>query len=276
MIPSIVNELIKISILEDAPYGDITSDALFPEVRMGKLIIKTEEACIFTGNIIVNPLIKEINPSLKAVFLVEDGDRVDADKIALIIEGETRDLLRAERLLLNFISKLSGISTLTHHLIQKIDKTSIRLTDTRKTTPGWRFLEKYAVRMGGGYNHRFSLSDGILIKDNHKIAVGGIRKAIQKIKKIAPHNLCIEVEVDNLEEYKEAIEEKPDIILLDNFTPEEVEEALKYKPPNLKIEVSGGITPENFDKYLIPGVDIISSGFITYNARWCRFTAEIE
>ena len=272
----LVKELIKLSILEDSPFGDITSQAIFHNNRTGKLIIRAEEETIFVGNIIVDPLVETVDPTIKITRLVEDGGTIKTNAIALIAEGNIVSLLTLERPLLNFISKLSGIASLTHEVVTLLEGTGIKLTDTRKTTPGWRILEKYAVKVGGGYNHRFSLSDGVLIKDNHKIAAGGIKKAIRLVREHLPHTLKIEVEVDNIEEYREAIEEKPDIILLDNFLPDQVREAIKEKPDFLQVEVSGGITPQNIKDYLLDGVDFISSGFITYGAKWKKFTAEIE
>ncbi len=276
MIPFNVRELVKLAIKEDTPYVDITSEAIFQTQQTARLRIISEEDCIFSGNIIIGPLIEEINPSLRLIRSVADGDHLNRGDIVIILEGETKDLLTMERPLLNFISRLSGISTLTHRVVTMLKDTDIKLVDTRKTTPGWRYLEKYAVRCGGGKNHRFGLSDGILIKDNHKIAAGSLKEAIERAKRFAPHPLRIEVEVDTLREVDEAVEGGADIILLDNFSPEMVKEAIERIPPGIMIEVSGGITPENIGNYLIPGVNYISSGFITYNARWCGFTAEIE
>ncbi len=275
MIPYLVQELIKITVAEDAPYGDVTTESILHNSVEKKLIIKSEEKGIFCGEIIISPLMKEIDPSLKITSYVRDGETFNKDSIILILTGDAKSLMIIERPLLNFISKLSGIAT----GVEKFKKTlpaSIKIIDTRKTTPGWRFLEKYAVKVGGGNNHRFGLSDGILIKDNHKIIAGGVKEAIKFVREKNHHLLKVEVEVDNLKEYREALEEKPDLILLDNFTPEMIREAVKEKPPGILIEVSGGITPENISQYVIEGVDFISSGFLTYGANWMKFTAEIE
>ena len=274
----LLDKIIDLALMEDSPHGDITSESIFEENQVKKLIIRAEEEMVYCGNFVVSRLVRKVDQTIKVAFLTEDGTGISKNSIIMVLTGEIKKLLLMERPILNFISRLSGIATLTAEMVEIIRKSNlpIKLLDTRKTTPGWRILEKYAVRCGGGYNHRYNLSEGVLIKDNHKAAAGGVEKAIKKVREKVPHVFKIEVEVDNLEEFREALKEKPDIILLDNFSPEMVREAVKEKMEGIEIEVSGGITRDNLKEYLIPGVDYISSGFLTYGAIWKKITAELE
>lgn len=276
-------DIIRASLKEDlGSYGDITSNYLIPPEHksFSYIVCKQENGAILSGLDIARYILEEIDSSLELGKLKEDGQKIDyMDKICTI-KGSTLSILKAERTCLNFLQHLSGIATLTSKFSSIASGYNVKIVDTRKTKPLLRKLEKYAVLCGGGYNHRFGLFDGILIKDNHIKACGGIKNAIEKIKLKIPHNLKIEVEVTNFKELEEAIDCKADIIMLDNMNVEEIRKAtkiIKEKRGNLcLVEVSGNINLENLEEICKTGIDIISVGYITHSAPAIDFSLEFE
>jgi nicotinate-nucleotide pyrophosphorylase (carboxylating) len=205
-----------------------------------------------------------------------DGQPVSKGELITRVSGPTRTLLSGERTALNFLMRLSGIATLTASCVGQVSGTKAAIVDTRKTTPGWRALEKYAVRMGGGRNHRFSLSDGVLIKDNHITAAGGITEAVARARRRAPHTARIEVEVKNNAEIAEALAAGVDVLLLDNMTPDQAAASVSLVSGRALIEVSGNMRPDTIGRYASAGVDLISMGFLTHSARSVDINMKIE
>jgi nicotinate-nucleotide pyrophosphorylase (carboxylating) len=262
-----IQDLIKIALEEDIGPGDITTDnTVDPETR-GKGIIVAKEPLVIAGLETGRDVFTAIDPEVVCRFMFKDGDTVSKDRIVMEIEGRLRALLKGERTALNFIQRLSGIATNVRSYVESLDDVKIRLVDTRKTTPGWRILEKYAVRIGGAYNHRMGLYDGVLIKDNHIVACGGIKKAVESVRSKISHLAKIEVEVSDIPSVKEALEVKADVIMLDNMDIERIKEAVAAIGNKALIEVSGGITKESLRHFSGSGVDIISVGALTHSAR---------
>ncbi|RPH49646.1 MAG: carboxylating nicotinate-nucleotide diphosphorylase [Desulfobacteraceae bacterium] len=262
-----INHLIQIALEEDIGPGDITTDnAVDPEIK-GKGIILAKEPLTLAGLEIAGDVFTFIDSRVACRFLFKEGDDVAGGDIVMEVEGKLRTLLKGERTALNFLQRLSGIATNVRSYVKQLDDRNIRLVDTRKTTPGWRVLEKYAVRVGGAYNHRMGLYDGVLIKDNHIIACGGITKAIERIRDKVSHLVKIEVEVSDLTSVKEATAARADIIMLDNMNIDQIKEAAALIGKKAIIEVSGGITKENLKSFSGTGVDIISVGALTHSSR---------
>ena len=264
-------------LLEDAPLGDFTANAIFPEIRKGKAIIEAEEDMVFAGRQVIPYFFDD---TVKINMYCDDGDFIKNKATIAVIESNVSHLLRIERPLLNLLQRLCGVATHTRKYVKKAMGSGIRILDTRKTTPGLRIFEKYAVICGGGNNHRLDLSSGILIKDNHIKAAGSITFAIEKVKAMN-YGLPIELEVDNFKQIEEALREEIDGILLDNFSPEETKEAVDFIRafPTLKkvfIESSGGININNIDPYLTTGVNAISIGAITHSAPAANIHMEFE
>ncbi len=272
-----LTELIRLCIAEDIPEGDITTEALFDESHKCRAEILAGQAGILSGIELAKHVFLTLDSAIVFEKLAEDGEKVaEGTKIALVY-GKTRSILAGERLALNFLMRMSGIATATHDLQEKLKEkgVKIRITDTRKTTPLWRFAEKKAVRDGGGINHRMSLSDAVLIKDNHIALVGSIGEAVKRAKENLPAGTPIEVEVSSLTQIRGLLILDVEAILLDNFTPDEVKEAVRIIDGKAKVEVSGGITPENIEDYAIEGVDVISVGWLTHSAPALNFSLEI-
>lgn len=261
------------ALLEDSVFHDPVSNALMDREVRGEILSK--EDLIFCGKDVMEEVFRTINHFLSVEFFFQDGDYVPVGSTIGAITGRGGDILRGERVALNFAQRLSGISTLTRRFADKISGTGTKICDTRKTTPTLRILEKYAVRCGGGVNHRFSLMDGIIIKDNAVKAFGSIREAVTEIRNTIHHLLKIEVEVENLLEFKEAIECDVDAILLDNMTIQEVEQAVAFGDGSVILEVSGNITLENIRGYAETGVDYISSGMLTHSAPSADISLEV-
>jgi len=260
--------LIQLALSEDIGRGDITSDALVEDILTGKAVIVAKDVGILAGLEVAKTVFQMVNPKIIFSSLIEDGEKIKkGDKVALI-QGKVKSILSAERTVLNFLQRLSGIATLTSKYVEKVKGTKVKILDTRKTTPGLRILEKYAVKTGGGENHRMGLFDMILIKDNHIKAAGGISEAI-KIAKSKYGKKTIEVEVRNLNEVKEAIESKPDWIMLDNMKIEDMKKAVRIirsTNSHIKIEASGGVNLGNVRKIALTKVDFISVGALTHSA----------
>jgi nicotinate-nucleotide pyrophosphorylase (carboxylating) len=261
-----VQALIELALAEDLAGGeDITSNATIPENQNSIAEFVNRAPGVIAGIDVAVQVLTYLGIS-DVTRLVDDGDKVPAGTLLLTARGNTRKLLLAERTALNFLTHLSGIATLTSEWVAAISHTTCQIRDTRKTTPGWRLLEKSAVRAGGGRNHRLSLSDAALVKDNHIVVAGGVLPAFEKVRAAQP-GVSIEVEVDNLEQLREVLVGKPDLILLDNMPPELCAEAVTIVNGAVKLEASGGITLSSAAAYAESGVDYLAIGAITHSAK---------
>jgi nicotinate-nucleotide pyrophosphorylase (carboxylating) len=265
--PELVQALVDLAISEDLMGGtDVTSLATIPEIQISELDLVTRSPGVIAGiNIAALVFLSVANKKIEIELCVEDGKKVDAKTCLLTAKGSTIDLLTAERTALNFLGHLSGIATTTNKWVNEISGTNAKVRDTRKTTPGLRLLEKYAVKAGGGTNHRMSLNDQALIKDNHIVASGSIKSAVEKVKDKFPE-LEFEVEVDNLDQLSEALAVDTKLILLDNFSIDDLKKAVVAVNKKAKLEASGGITLENARKIAETGVDFIAVGALTHSA----------
>lgn len=258
-------DLIKAALAEDLSGGeDVTSVATIAASATAKADFTARKNGVIAGIEIAEAVLHEVGLT-EIIRTKSDGDQVSAGEVLLSVAGNTRAILLAERTALNFLGHLSGIATLTNTWVKEVSGTKCQVRDTRKTTPGMRVLEKYAVRMGGGTNHRMTLSDAALIKDNHIAAAGGVVAAFAKVRERYP-NSEIEIEVDTIEQLREVLPEKPDLILLDNMTPAQCQEAVTIVNGVCKLEASGGITIENARAYAESGVDYIAIGALTHSA----------
>ena len=261
-----VDPLIKSAIREDITSEDVSANSVMPEPKLGEVDLICKQDGIICGLPIFERVFKLMDKKTKIEFYVKDGDAVTKGQLMAKIRGDIRVLLGGERTALNYLQRMSGIATYTHSVAALLEGTKVKLLDTRKTTPNNRIFEKYAVRVGGGNNHRFNLSDGVLLKDNHIGAAGSVKKAIEMAKEYAPFVRKIEVEVENLDMVKEAVEAGADIIMLDNMTHEQMEEAVRIIDGRAEIEVSGNVTKDNITRLIDLGVDCISSGALTHSA----------
>ena len=271
-----IEHLIKIALKEDIGSGDITTDNLIDPQLKGKGLIIAKESLVVAGLNVAKQVFQYLDSEVIFKSEYDDGDFVKKGDALVNVEGRLRALLSGERTALNFLQHLSGISTLVRSYINELSDKNIRLVDTRKTTPGLRGLEKYAVRVGGAYNHRIGLYDGVLIKDNHIAAFGGIKKAIDHIRSQVSHLLKIEVEVSDLDQVKEALESKADVIMLDNMTIKQIKEATAFIDNRAIVELSGGITKSDLKSLSDTGVDIISVGALTHSARCVDISMQIN
>lgn len=262
-----LDEIILNALAEDIGTGDITTTCTVPkdQIISGSFIAK--EDGVICGIQVVERVFALIDPTIKVEAQVADGDRTGAGQVVAIISGSARGILSGERTALNYLQRLSGIATKTAQMVDYIKETSAKITDTRKTTPGMRVLEKYAVLSGGGANHRFNLSDGILIKDNHIKAAGGITNAVKMAKNNAPHTLKIEVEVENFEQLDEALNAGADIIMLDNMSLENMKKAVQIIAGRALTEASGNMGDKDLLEVAKTGVDLISIGALTHTVR---------
>lgn len=274
--PIAVEEIVKRALLEDIGPGDITTEAIVPADRTGTAVILAKEPGIFCGHEVARATFRAIDPGVEYEELAPEGAQVAAGQEVARIRGRARCLLTGERVALNFVQRMSGIATQTRRLADMIKYYHARLVDTRKTTPGLRILEKYAVRIGGGINHRYGLYDAIMIKDNHIAVAGGIRHAVIAARKFAPHTSRVEVEVENLEQLQEALESGADIILLDNMDPETMKKAVEITAGRALLEASGGITADTLEEVARTGIDIISIGALTHTIKALDLSMEIE
>lgn len=265
---SLISQLVKLALDEDLDYqnandGDITAQ-LIPENEQANAKVITREDCVFCGKDIILEVFKQVDATVKVDVLVNDGDKVAANATLFTASGSARAILTAERTALNFVQTLSGTATTTALYVKELAGTTTQLLDTRKTIPGLRALQKYAVKCGGGANHRIGLFDAFLIKENHIAACGGIDKAVAQAKVNHPSK-PVEVEVESLNELEQAIHAGADIIMLDNFTVEQIQQAVILTDKQAKLEVSGNMTLETLKAYSQAGVDFISSGALTKN-----------
>jgi nicotinate-nucleotide pyrophosphorylase (carboxylating) len=258
-------ELIKLALAEDLAGGeDITSTATISESAISTGDFVARKDGVIAGIKVAEAVLREVGLN-EIVLLKADGDKVKANDVLITVTGNTRKILFAERTALNFFGHLSGVATLTNTWVQAISGTKCQIRDTRKTTPGMRLQEKAAVRMGGGTNHRLTLSDAALIKDNHIVAAGGVVAAFEKVRSLYPKSE-IEIEVDTLEQLAEVLSQNPDLVLLDNMTPAQCKEAVEFVKGRCKLEASGGITLENACAYAESGVDFMAIGALTHSA----------
>lgn len=263
--PEYLSLTVKLALKEDVGTGDITAD-LLPESRQAEAEVITRENAILCGTAWVDEVYRQIDPSVTITWLVEDGESVMPDQILCKLAGSARSLLTGERIALNFLQTLSGTATITHRFVQAMQNSNTQLLDTRKTIPGLRYAQKYAVLCGGGKNHRLGLYDAFLIKENHITACGSIRQAILLAREQHPDKK-VEVEVENLAELVEALSCQPDIILLDNFDYDLMREAVKLTAGQSKLEVSGNVDEEHIHQIAATGVDFISVGALTKNVK---------
>lgn len=261
-----MDEIIRRALAEDIGYRDITTDSLVSPEHRSEGVFLVKQDGVIAGLNVAQRTFELLDERVSLDCLVKDGDRVKArDRIARVT-GPTRAILKGERVALNFLQRMSGIATLTYQFCETIRGHKARIIDTRKTTPGLRVLEKYAVRIGGGTNHRFGLFDGVLIKDNHIRAVGSIGKAVAAVRSRVPHTVKVEVEVENLQMLQEALEAKADIIMLDNMDVETMARAVELVNGRALLEASGGINKYNLLEVARTGVDFISIGALTHSA----------
>ncbi|OQX53920.1 MAG: nicotinate-nucleotide diphosphorylase (carboxylating) [Candidatus Omnitrophica bacterium 4484_213] len=280
-----VIKIIKRALKEDIGKGDITAELLIPRGLKGRAIIIAKEEGIIAGLEVAEKVLKSLNSSLQFRAFKKDGDAFKENEIVAEVEGILRPILSAERVVLNFLSRLSGIATLTYRFVKETEGYEVKIMDTRKTTPNLRELEKYAVRVGGGFNHRFGLDEMILIKDNHIKSqipkTPDLKEMIEKARKKSKGKVEIEIEVTNLEEFKQALEGKPDIIMLDNMNTENIRKAVELRrkitgsssPP---LEVSGGINLENVREIAQTGIEQISIGALTTRSNCIDFSLEVR
>lgn len=261
-----VDHLLLEALKEDISSEDVTTNAVMKEAVEGEVDLLAKQDGVIAGLHVFQRVFQLLDEKTKVVFFVADGDEVKKGQLMAKIRGDIRVLLSGERVALNYLQRMSGIATYTHSVASLLKGTKVKLLDTRKTTPNMRIFEKYAVRVGGGYNHRYNLSDGVLLKDNHIGAAGSIKEAVRLAKEYAPFVRKIEVETENLEMVKEAVEAGADIIMLDNMTPEEMKEAVRVIDGRAKTECSGNVTKENISRMVSVGVDYISSGALTHSA----------
>lgn len=260
------DHLIMQALAEDITSEDITTNSVMREAQMGEVQLICKQDGIIAGLQVFRRTFELLDPEVSFQFFCQDGDQVKKGQLMAVVTGDIRTLLSGERVALNYLQRMSGIATYTKSIAVLLEGSKTRLLDTRKTTPNMRIFEKYAVKVGGGCNHRYNLSDGILLKDNHIGAAGSVTKAIQMAKEYAPFVRKIEIEVENLDMVKEAVEAGADIIMLDNMTPEMMKEAVKIIDGRAQTECSGNVTRENVERLLTIGVDFISSGALTHSA----------
>lgn len=261
-----MDEIVRRALREDIGHGDITTDNLIPADHHSMGVFYFKQEGIAAGLKVAQHVFALLDPEVQFEVLREDGEMIREGEEVARVTGRTRTLLTGERVALNFMQRMSGIATKTYDLTDRIQHFPTQIVDTRKTTPGLRILEKYSVRVGGGRNHRFGLFDAVLIKDNHIRAAGGIINAVQALRRNVPHLTKIEVEVESLEELKEALEAGADVIMLDNMDPEMMREAVKMGAGKVQFEASGGITAETLVEVAKTGVDYISIGGLTHSA----------
>ena len=260
------DELILSALREDITSEDITTNSVMREYQLGEVELICKQDGVIAGLDVFKRTFELLDSKTEVTFTKKDGDTVkNGDKIG-VVRGDIRVLLSGERTALNYLQRMSGIATYTRSITDLLKGSRTKLLDTRKTTPNMRVFEKYAVKIGGGYNHRYNLSDGILLKDNHIGAAGGVKEAVQMAKEYAPFVRKIEIEVENLDMLKEALDAGADIIMLDNMSVEDMKEAVKLVSGKAETECSGNVTKENVERLVDIGVDYISSGALTHSS----------
>lgn len=271
-----VRKALESFFLEDIGEKDVTSQLIFPDNLRAKGTFLAKETGVFVGTTVIEQGFRLLDDSIQITLHKKDGDFVEKGEILASVEGPIASLLTAERVILNIIQRMSGIATMTRKAVLALESDHTRICDTRKTMPGLRMFDKYAVVCGGGYNHRFGLYDGVMIKDNHIAFAGSITKAVTSVKEKLGHMVKVEVETETEEQVREAIAAGADIIMFDNRTPEEVREFSKIVPSTIVTEASGGITIENLSNYGGTGVDYISLGLLTHSVKALDISFNIE
>ncbi len=275
-----IEQLIDQALAEDLGSGDMTTEALIPETQMGKASIVAKARGVIAGTEIARQVFLKVDPKLRVDILITDGTQVEPGAVVAKIEGKVDSILKAKRVAFNFLQRLSGIASETARYVQAVQGLPVQITDTRKTTPGLRTLEKYAVRAGGGKNHRMHLGDGVLIKDNHLVAIRHhgltIKQTIAKARQGTPHGLKIEIEVKTPQEAIEAAEAGADIIMLDNMSLEDMRQAVQQTRGRALIEASGGITLDRVRAVAETGVDLISVGALTHSPKALDMSLELD
>ena len=261
-----VDKLIMMALQEDITSEDVSANAVMPQPQQGMVDLICKQDGIICGLPIFERVFKLLDPQTHVEFFVKDGDAVKKGQKMAVLTGDMRVLLSGERVALNYLQRMSGIASYTHEVAALLEGSNTTLLDTRKTTPNCRIFEKYAVRVGGGTNHRYNLSDGVMLKDNHIGAVGSITKAVEMAKAYAPFVRKIEVETETIEQVREAVDAGADIIMLDNMSHEQMAEAVKLIDGRAETECSGNVTKENIAKVTEIGVDYVSSGALTHSA----------
>ena len=261
-----VDHLILEALREDISSEDVTTNSVMKEAIKGEVGLICKQDGVIAGLDVFKRVFELLDDNVNTEFYCKDGDEVNNGQLLGKVTGDIRVLLSGERVALNYLQRMSGIATYTNQVAKLLNGYKTNLLDTRKTTPNMRIFEKYAVRVGGGCNHRYNLSDGILLKDNHIGAAGSVTKAVQMAKEYAPFVRKIEVEVENMDMVKEAVAAGADIIMLDNMTPQDMKEAVKYINGRAETECSGNVTKENIENLVSIGVDYISSGALTHSA----------
>lgn len=262
-----LQEMLRHFYKEDIGEKDLTSEALFDEKETGSGTFIAKENGVFVGEQIINEATRLLDPDVQVSLFKKDGDKLEKGEVIARADGKMQALLGAERVTLNLTQRMSGIATLTAAAVSALDSNHTKICDTRKTTPGLRMLEKYAVTCGGGYNHRFGLYDGVMIKDNHIEFAGSISKAVQLVREKVGHMVKIEVETESLAQVNEAVEAGADVIMFDNRTPDEIKDFIQHVPKHIITEASGGINLTNLATYRDTGVDYISLGLLTHSAK---------
>lgn len=271
-----IETIIQNALAEDIGFGDITTNSIVPSDKQGQGHVITKEPGVIAGLDVAELVFRLVDPTLVITRHVADGDQVPKGQMLMEIAGSARSILTGERVALNFLQRMSGIATRTAKFVEMVRYYNAKIVDTRKTTPGLRVLEKYAVVVGGGRNHRFGLFDAVLIKDNHIEIAGGVKQAIIAARHQIPHTMRVEVEVENMEMIDEALEVKADIIMLDNMTPEQMDEAVEKIAGRALVEASGGVTEETVVEIAKTGVDYISIGALTHSIKSLDISLDIE
>ena len=281
LLPPAVARLIDLALDEDLGRGDVTSEAIFGSHETAQAVILAKSELVLSGLDVAMAVFQAVDRRILTTALFADGSSIHPQTQVLCVEGPLRSILAAERTALNFLQRLSGIATLSRRYVQAVAGTSARIVDTRKTLPGFRFLDKRAVRHGGAHNHRADLGSGVLIKDNHVAAAGDVAEAIRRAREYAPHSVRIEAEVTSIEQVSKALAARADIILLDNMSPEMVREAMATLPKvgdprRPLIEVSGGVSLATVRAYAEAGADLISVGALTHSVTAADLSLEVE
>lgn len=268
--------ILQNALKEDLGFGDLSSESIFTKDHTSRGYFTAKSTGVLAGLPVIEETYRLLDASIEATLTARDGDRINAGDSIAAVSGPTGSLLSGERVILNLLQHLSGIATETKKAVEALGSSKTRVCDTRKTLPGLRMLQKYAVRCGGGYNHRYRLDDGVMIKDNHIAAAGSITNAVEQVKKRAGLMVQIEVETESREQVLETIEAGADIIMFDNRSPEEVKEFVNLVPEHIITEVSGGITLETIGNYRNCGVDYISLGFLTHSVQALDISFNLE
>lgn len=271
-----LEEVVRKALMEDLYRGDVTTDSIVDGEKWAKGVFIVKEKGVIAGLPVAKKVFQMLDDKVLLSEEVEEGQRVNEGQVIARIEGPAASILKGERTALNFMQRMSGIATKTRRCVDIASRFNVKILDTRKTVPGLRMLDKYSVQVGGGRNHRFSLSDGVLIKDNHIKAAGNVVKAVKKVCERVPHTMKIEVEVENLKQLAEALEAGADIVLLDNMTPENMKKAVEMAKGKILLEASGNVTEENLESIAGTGVDMISIGGLTHSVKALDISLRFE